>query len=1527
MTLYFDTKIEFLDLAVSTISSWHPNEPLFAVASFSQERGGSVTIFADTGEPQRDVTYPVHATSQATALCWHPEKSLLASGWEHGEIHVWFAGHREFASVNGPHKAAIVLLEFSEQGGRMVTADSMGLVTGWRCDGQYQFLTMFSHDLREALVLVCFRRTVERSEVREEMANLAKAAVAGDEIALDTLTNWRPRTAARGLTHAGVRDNHCFYACTQNGVVYYINQGGACTEVMKSSGATIVQMLWHPKKDAVICLMEDLTVTLYLVESTGLLTELDRVKMSGHGQGRQGGITWTGQSLAIITGDLTVRIWDMDRSDNYLLKMDLPSSSGRSDISTFPSNSNNFFSSEGSTETMVSSSSRKSTSNVAKYHQLTGSNEIFTCLAFSTSNQTLCAGTSLGNLYIWRRSGTCFVMAPEEAWQLTNISSVSVRGAVRSCQWGFTELAKPCILVNCLSNVFMLKEQPLLARHTRELWAVQRTAKTLQLMHCSGRQANVQAEFPVTSIALNELSLILSSGRAISSYSLQKIEKPDFKDEFDEVLEKEQVGIGGTTSSSAITATSTPLSVRLLQTFPAECLALELYNQNIFSLASSDILVYSVGGVVLHRILASDVEGKIIGMDLSGLYLSVFTMNGYVKAYDVSRHDPKLIFPSKSGHDIFDDFGEFILVKCNSAGSHLAMVIANRAFIPQSTLYCWDFERNNLFDYDLKEMEMEAQEKAECIPVRIFWDLSEPRLLGVEIKSMRKKANASQTSSSQGSHFVESQILIMFYSVQAVAEHGLKLLESQVLNPMGAQLLNLCVPHVIWLKINTVEEHPLKDFTDLQQCDSGTRRQVLNFSLHVAEGNMDLAYRSVRSIQSKVIWTNLARMCVHTQRLDVAKVCLGHLEQARSVRALRQAMEDDDLELEAKVAVLAIELGMLEEAQELYKSCRRYDLLNKLLQSTGRLDEALKLAETEDRIHLKHTYYQKAKSLSESGDVQGALSMYEKTQNPVQNITQLLLLENHPMAMKRYISGISDPKLLKWWGQYIESSGDMDGALAVYHKAEDWFSQVKILCYLGKISKADAIARQSGDRAACYHLARHYESVGKFQEAIMFYTRAQTFSNAIRICKENDFQEELWSVASSSRQRDKAIAAAYFEECGNFKHAVELYHRAGMLHKALEMAFESQQPEILEIIASELNSESDSELIQRCADFFTSIEQYQKAVHLLAKTKHLDRALQICHEKGVPITEELAELLTPQKGEERDETSRVSILIQLGELLQEQGDYHSATKKFTQAGDKMRAMKSLLKSGNTDKIIFFANMSRQREVYIMAANYLQSLDWHSDKTILKHIVGFYTKGQAFDSLANFYAICAQLEIEEYQDYEKALIAMQEALKCLEKLTHAQHAYNNLQRTVRDVKTIMEIQQALRAGDNLAVIGSCRNMLIKPELPPIRHSHILAMLVRALVYAKQYTEAGRSLKELAVKDNSWSAAGLLDRGLVQKIAKECDLDFDLIWNSGRQGSTITPNSTTVTSNTSSGLDDEDDDDADQADDEEIREELH
>lgn len=49
MTLFFDTKVQFLDgETISTIVVFHPNEPLFAVAGYGENRGGSVTIFDDS---------------------------------------------------------------------------------------------------------------------------------------------------------------------------------------------------------------------------------------------------------------------------------------------------------------------------------------------------------------------------------------------------------------------------------------------------------------------------------------------------------------------------------------------------------------------------------------------------------------------------------------------------------------------------------------------------------------------------------------------------------------------------------------------------------------------------------------------------------------------------------------------------------------------------------------------------------------------------------------------------------------------------------------------------------------------------------------------------------------------------------------------------------------------------------------------------------------------------------------------------------------------------------------------------------------------------------------------------------------------------------------------------------------------------------------------------------------------------------------------------------------------------------------
>ncbi|EAT45838.1 AAEL002943-PA [Aedes aegypti] len=1414
MTLYFDSKVQFLDSeAISTVSSWHPNESIFAVASYSNERGGSVTIFDDTGVPLRNVTYPVHLTSQATVLTWHPEKKILLSGWENGEIHAWFEGKRDFTTINGPHKSPIVLLEFSEKGGRIITADAMGVLTGWRYDGHGQFLTMFNHDLRDPLLHITFRKSIESASNRE-LTNLAKAAVAGDEAALDTLTTWRPRTAVRNLGQSSLQDNYCFYACTQTGVLYYINQTGTCTEIVRGDSIPIIQILWHPRQDSIVLLLEDITIGHYEVDSNGQITELDRVKLSGSVKvsGYKSAITWLNNGTNATGTNFPIR--------NPVV-------------------------------------------------------EVFTCVAYCKDNQTLSAGTNQGNLYTWRRLNiNRSYDYPENQWQLTNVTPV--RGTIKSLTWGITDTNRPCMMVNCLSNVFILKEQALLSCHTRTLWATQKKSNELVLVQQNAPPV-MKSDNSIIHLALSEINLVVTNGRTVAVY---------------------RVGGGGPSLTSSSRATTTTggdedadaLSITHAGSFGVDCVAIYLYEQQVVALGAEQVKIYSLSGVVLQEIFFNENEGKPIGADLIDHFLTIFTLNGYLKLFDISRHEMKLVQPPKCAYDLFEKFGEIISAKSNSTGTHLALTIANEQLLPDGKLYLWNLESNNIKYYEFSSR-TGGNSVIQHLPINFFWDVDDPRMLACETKPI--PGQGQKGMSGKGSSIPESQINILFVDQKS----QLKELELIELGS-GEQLINLCIPHVVILKLNQIERIPLRDFKGLEDCDLTTRNMVLNFSLNVAQENMDQAFSCIRSLKSDTVWTNLAKLCVHTGRLDVAKVCLGHLKRARSVRALRKAMEDSTLEHESKVAILAIELNMITEAEALYKKVGRYDLLNKMYQAAGRFDEALEIAEHLDRVHLKNTYHKYAEWLKENGQTHKAIQYYEKTNNLMHNVSQLLI--DDPAALKKYMQNTKDPELLKWWAQYIESSGDMEGAFKIYQKSEDWFSQVRILCFIGQVGKADEIARASGDRAACYHLARYYENSGKFSEAIQFYTRAQTYGNAVRICKENDLQDDLWTVACTARPRDKASAASYFEENGDYRRAVELYHRAGMLHKAVEMAFKSQQPESLQVIASELDANSDPELVARCAEFFIGIEQNYKAVQLLANARQLEKALEVASDHSVPLTETLAELLTPAKEEISDEL-RVKILIKLGEVLQEQGDYHSATKKFTQAGDKIRAMKSLLKSGDTEKIIFFAGMSRQKEVYVMAANYLQALNWQSDSKVLKNIVTFYTKGQAYNQLANFYANCAQAEIDEFRDYDKALKALQEAGKCLSRATPPSQKINDtLQSAMVEVRKVIDLQDAVERGEFLAAIKILKVKLEEQVAAPVRVWDLLALLVECLVSTSQYSEALYYLKQLAQKKSDWYQQEMIERTLLDKLVAETGINLEPYVSAARVQRPLTSSTVTIDS---------------------------
>lgn len=67
--------------------------------------------------------------------------------------------------------------------------------------------------------------------------------------------------------------------------------------------------------------------------------------------------------------------------------------------------------------------------------------------------------------------------------------------------------------------------------------------------------------------------------------------------------------------------------------------------------------------------------------------------------------------------------------------------------------------------------------------------------------------------------------------------------------------------------------------------------------------------------------------------------------------------------------------------------------------------------------------------------------------------------------------------MLKWWAKYKESQADMEEAIAFYGAADDILSLVRVYCFCGEHERAYELVQKTQNRAAAYHLARHFETM------------------------------------------------------------------------------------------------------------------------------------------------------------------------------------------------------------------------------------------------------------------------------------------------------------------------------------------------------------------------------------------------------------------------------------------------------------------
>jgi intraflagellar transport protein 140 len=901
----------------------------------------------------------------------------------------------------------------------------------------------------------------------------------------------------------------------------------------------------------------------------------------------------------------------------------------------------------------------------------------------------------------------------------------------------------------------------------------------------------------------------------------------------------------------------------------------------------------------VQQLAFSEAEGMPSTIDVLGDFVVIVTNKNIMKVCRISARDLKAVGPTRNLLPA-DSKQTVSCARVNAKGKKVAFLSrsGNKA---DNSIYVYDLDTDLTSSYDFGE--------SNRTPTSVTWNRAatvsstsgtsetENLLLAVETHPLRQvQQPAEEENVLDGDEGADAsrQVTTLFASLQG----GVMVHHTRNLKREHVCVVGCTVPHLALCKASgtlpsdyRLDMLRLRDFEGMSaDNDPKVRDALIQFSYCTTMGNMDEAYKAVKTVKDPSVWINLAKMCVTTKRLDVAEVCLANMNDAVAARALRESRGDV---LDARLAVLATSLGMLDDAEKLLRRSKRYDLLTELYAACGKWETATKHAELNDRIRIYPLLYRHAHHMEQLGNVDQALQLYEQAKCFGTEGPRLLFAFNRVDELRARVASGEDKELSVWWAQFLESTGDSEGALKCYTDAKDGFNMVRILtCQkqpdLEKAMELVADTNYPTARGAAYFIARHFEEQRNVQQAMHFYDVAGAVKNAIRLAKESDLFGDIVSLSLKCGDKHVALeSAAFFEERTMYDKAAQLFQKGGDSQRAIDVCIKGGLYDELHRISESLDAAADPETFIAMAEHFINSGHFDKAVAMLVFGKAFNEALQLCVDKGVPLTDEMADAMTlPKTDSQEDEEYRVSLLKKIAKVAKAQESWHLACKKYTQAGERSKAMKMLLRSGDTEKIIFFANHSRNAEIFVLAANFLQSQDWKSNAALYKSIVTFYTKAKAFESLALFYDSCAQLQVDEYRDYDKALVTLRESQKALDKGDVPQDKKDLLRRRVDLVEMFVNARQMIKPGEACPeMVEVCTDLLNRHHRDHPEHEVLETAVRVGDIYAllvEYYDKLGQSDSAFSLIEKMQEAGieltYFLEATLVEKICTAVGRDI-------------------------------------------------
>jgi tetratricopeptide (TPR) repeat protein len=347
---------------------------------------------------------------------------------------------------------------------------------------------------------------------------------------------------------------------------------------------------------------------------------------------------------------------------------------------------------------------------------------------------------------------------------------------------------------------------------------------------------------------------------------------------------------------------------------------------------------------------------------------------------------------------------------------------------------------------------------------------------------------------------------------------------------------------------------------------------------------------------------------------------------SQSERSYETSLDSRRSRESAALAVLASNLGLYHEAEQLLRKSGNSGKLVEFLTSRSDWDRAVKASE---RLVTRSVRYEYARYLEEEeANVTKAIEAYERAGCAASEVPRLLFDSGHLEQLKTYClkvrPSIDSPdqsnsvdgqrsissseafsegwwteqeQLVRWWAQYSESVGDLEEAVRAYEQAEDYANWVRLLCLGGSLDKAREV------------LADHEASASERLQPVL--ERVTTETSSERDVSSTDEietmlieSEQLSTVSADQALRNKAsearlqrkdaallyvarqlettapeAAVTCFLACGACQHAMKVCRQQDMQSQLIQIvAAHGSRGEVLETIdqlTSQLNRSKD----------------------------------------------------------------------------------------------------------------------------------------------------------------------------------------------------------------------------------------------------------------------------------------------------------------------------------------------------------------